>query len=830
MLPAPRCAGRGAQGLEAAKERAVGITLAAANLVVIDVSTVSLQMRSIKMRTRTRQTAIGVMALALACACIAGWLCPALAPAAQLTANQCCVVDNFNSPGEFAAWTVSGGPQASVTPDHAIHYGGRMALRFHVRVDYATGPAAPFQGGWRFLTCHFNQPADWSHFKTLRFYLYVPPNQPLGPLKYSITCPHPLAGGRTIWNSVCGARLKPGGWVKVTCPLDSFHVRGSLHHVTGLRFYVAENWYKDHAKLNFLLDDISLGTRWPRVMRTSQPLRKASEPVSLLPDELAHHTPAIYPVIPLEFIYPNTDLTHRQPVRAFAFTAAPGEIHPLTFAVMAGNAPIKGLSVAVSSLKGPSGRMITRRRFDVLVVKVWQQPAVGYKVYSPGDAILVPELLVKNDLVPLRGRKRASGIYAAPSLLQRPFYTDVPAHTVKQVWIDVSLPGALPPGPYHGTVLLRAASGLPKRLIPLTVKVLPFALPQPRLLYGIYYRLWLSFEKNAGMAPDQVVSRRQMLNDFRELHTASVNAIMNEDMPTAPTIMRLMVKAGMKGPLVLEPAPYQRLPAPAQVARLARDARQLGLGLYWYGVDEASTPAQLKRQAQLTHGYHRLKQRIITAILPRLAARLRAEGAPLDWANLSLGNQLQLYIKRFRAGQAERVAPVMTYYWQDYYENPTNNRRLAGYYAWASDLDGVFPYQYQGTPGAQAYVRKVAGWGKFQVRPGNLLYPGRTGPVETLLWEGFRLGVMDVRYLTYLRDLIRQARRARFKRAAATTQDELNHTLASWARPLMDIHRSADPVKNPASFGQTRRRIISLILKLRSVLAEAKQVDVTGAR
>ena len=581
-------------------------------------------------------------------------------------------MEDFEEPSAAGRWIVSGGPQASAGLVEDIVHFGRHALRFHVRVDWAYGDAH-FPGGWRYLTFRLASPQDWSSHDALEFFVYVPAHQPDGVLKYGVQCEG--ATGEPAWNSVLTPyTLLPGQWSKVSCPLNDFTVKGDRTRVLGVQFYIAEGWYKDGDDLKFYLDDFALlksvgGTR-------SEMIRKAGRPLAIPVAYERQATPALYPVMPLEFIYPDTDLSARAPVRQCSLCAAKGEVKSLALAVVAGDNEIKNLKLTVSDLvQKDGGAGLASAIADARVVKVWEQAALHWEVFEPQDKILVPELLLKDDRTAFKGEGDEASAASAPSLLNAPFGTDIPAHTVKQLWMNFSVPEDALAGVYRGGLTLEADQGMEKRNVPLDIRVLPFVLPPPKLNYGLYYRKRLH---GAPAEKDLIVPAQLMLADFREIQRAGFNGLTIVKMEDVETMLKLMKEVGMKGPVMLDVGGN---PSDKVLTQAVAKARAVGLEMYVYGKDEpGNDPNLLAEQKVLSARYHSIGLKVTTAVDVRSAQRLCDAGQGLDWANLSMDADSVPYLGKLKTGNAKPVAPLMTYYWQVYQENPTLNRLCCGFY------------------------------------------------------------------------------------------------------------------------------------------------------
>jgi hypothetical protein len=539
-------------------------------------------------------------------------------------------------------------------------------------------------------------------------------------------------------------------------------------------------------------------------------LRYAAEEVRIPAAYLARREPALFPVIPLEFVYPETDLSMRPELRDLRLRGARGEPVPLTFAVVAGAAPVQALRVDLGEVRNRAGQVLACRA-DIRVVKVWEQAALHWEVSGPKDRIRVPELLLPDDRIRFEDEALADGRYTPPHVLNRPFGTDIPAHTAKQVWINLDIPPEAAAGAWQGSVRLTAASGLAETVLPLALEVLPFALPEPRPFYGIYNRK-VPIPGQAGS-----VTREAMLADLRALRQAGFTGAYCPSVEALPELLPLLREAGMSGPLVVNGGGKPE--AAARVVEIL--GSEAPRAWYLYGIDEPNDAERYEPHKALSAAYRAAGAKVTTAITPLTAANLQRDGQPLDWANLTIQDlQSAGHFHGVRAGRRQKTAPLETYYWQVYQENPTRNRFLCGFYLWQSGADGAFPYEFQ-VPGKLVYTTDER-QSLYRVKEGGpprvfrgwcLMYPSQEGPVATLQWEGCRLGITDVRYATLLDDLLRRLEAKGQTEVARALRAEMDRIIARAATPPLDATVYANPYTPPAMLGEARQALTELILK-----------------
>ena len=99
------------------------------------------------------------------------------------------------------------------------------------------------------------------------------------------------------------------------------------------------------------------------------------------------------------FIFPNRDVSQERPITELNIRAARNEYEPATFVIYARD-DLKNLSVECTHLRGQNGLSFSKENIDVRIVKVWKQFPPTIRVKENDKQVLVPELLVKDDIIP----------------------------------------------------------------------------------------------------------------------------------------------------------------------------------------------------------------------------------------------------------------------------------------------------------------------------------------------------------------------------------------------------------------------------------------------
>lgn len=473
-----------------------------------------------------------------------------------------------------------------------------------------------------------------------------------------------------------------------------------------------------------------------------------------------------------------------------SFFAVPSEYEPATFLIHA----LKGLQdvkVYTTDLKSGSN-IIPSADIDVRVVKCWEQADP-----DTGKPRLIPELLVKDDRIQLKGYR--SSMPLTPFAL-----TDIPEGTSKQLWITVKTSAETKPGTYSGRIHIQPKNAS-ESSIGLELELLPIKLLPPDKNYSIYF-LGSAFglpwwkEKSDNPQEWEEVCRKELI-DLREhgFQSATTYATLKGSTATGKLILdfsnlkkalQLHREAGLTGPTPFE-MEYSKIdgrdtldirgyPKSAEgrklfyytqekvVAQVEKFNKEQFGGipqLFYYGVDEANRDPNRGEFAnpELAPDYAvGVCKEIFEATRRGGGLNICAVYRSIDYGGFDLLdplNDLPVYSygsvypgtdPEVIRKEAKRKKGVW-YYWQCWTENPKENRLMAGLILWKSGASGVMPYCYMSS-GGDPYNDFEKGCAKDM----NIVYPSREGPVPTLSWEAMREGVDDIRYLTTLAELIKK--------------------------------------------------------------------------
>jgi hypothetical protein len=468
------------------------------------------------------------------------------------------------------------------------------------------------------------------------------------------------------------------------------------------------------------------------------------------------------------------DLIHRHPARTVAVKACPGEHEPVSLIIHARTA-LTDVTVDVGDFAGERGERFSADRAEVRLVKCWYQAGEGNLVRQ-NKRILTPELLLKDDRLVAVDRVRQTNrlrvdLSAVESYIDisssdavfpdeaifddaprlQPF--DVPPYENRELWVTVSVPERTTPGIYSSTVKVAPADG-PPQSFSISMRVLPFTLPQPVIEHGIYYRGYVTSREPAGVGADvktMAQYEREILN--MKAHGISHPTFCFGAAKRIGDMLNVRVAAGL---------PTDRLycmkcpgnpRSPDELARLKTDlktwidrARAYGYGdVYFYGRD-CWTGDRLSSQRPAWKAVHEVGGKIFAACSSDAAERV---GDLLDVPVLNGHHRRPEQV----AAWHQRGKRLFTHGKpQAGVENPWLYRDVFGIRLWTSGYDGVINYAYQHAFGHM--------WNDFdhgRFRDHVFAYPTSNGLIDTVQWEGYREAIDDLRYLAVLQEVDRRS-------------------------------------------------------------------------
>ena len=481
-------------------------------------------------------------------------------------------------------------------------------------------------------------------------------------------------------------------------------------------------------------------------------------------------------------ILPTGTVTAGEVSGELSVSACRGEYEPASFVI---TAPfrINSLQVEAGDLEGPGGT-IPAKAIDIKVVKCWYQSGTkgeaAEKEYS--KRALIPGLLLNDErLIKVDYQKKENYLQVPVPTKQKYIWisnpdekqgdnpgipskefplrdspvllpVDIPANRNQQFWVTVHVPEGAEPGTYSGRITLSTARA--RMDLRFKVRVLPFELSKPYYTSSMYYR-------NPGGPAVLLRYRKEMENLIAHGVTNPIYY------PAGPKwddkFLQIRQELGMaEQPLYTIQNACD--PSPAEIKEYIRWARSYGFtGVYFCGIDEAHTE---KLVWQIPR-WQRTK---------KAGGRVFASGAQEAGSKETYGHADSYFrtvghvLDVFNNGRRPTREQAALWHSRGHkiwsYANPHVGqddpeiyRRNYGLVLWKNNYDGIGIYAYRHSPG-NPYNDFDGG-----MRDLNLTYPTINGAIDTVVWEGYREGIDDVRYVTTLTKAIEMAKKSRSKTA-----------------------------------------------------------------
>lgn len=492
--------------------------------------------------------------------------------------------------------------------------------------------------------------------------------------------------------------------------------------------------------------------------------------------------------------------------------AAKGEFEPASFVIYpfadAGKVELK-----VSDLTGKNGK-IPSSAIDLKVVKMWYQAGTAwYSYYADRTGReLVPELLLNDEnLVKVDMKSKENYLrvdYPQPrgseyawisgksnieiafndcmepvrdAKTLQPFSLKI--GEFKQIWLTFEAPKTAD-GIYTGTISVTVDSKAGS-VIPLEVRVLPFELPDPKTNYDLTREYYTSIYNHSGLRGDHAkkngggqaafytggleMAKKRLFNEYVNMRKHNVMyPQIDSKMPgyekMLPIVIDIYKKAGLKTDVIfgavdandwgysglseVRDNPIEKQPEPAEyfhkvdvgyeiMRKLVGDAT-----IYCIGADEPGM-SRLVAERKMWKYNHDKGLKIFNTGNDR---HLIYNGYNEDFVDTP-GYNKDATDKWHAAGA------LVTSYADPHTgpENPDLIRRTHGMDLYKANCDGTCNF-----------VLNWYGWNDFtnadeNIRGLNMVYPTIDGPIDTIEWEGFREGIDDIRYATFLKQLAGKA-------------------------------------------------------------------------
>jgi len=409
------------------------------------------------------------------------------------------------------------------------------------------------------------------------------------------------------------------------------------------------------------------------------------------------------------------DPAEQQPLDQVQMWGAANQYINGTFAVRALR-DLAELNVSLSRFEGPQQTILESSEIDVRVVHVRERKNMLFE--SSFVRVLTPEILLRDDRTswPPQGKQ---GGYGGGQCVTR-----IPAHQSRQFWLTVHVPAGSPPGEYRGELVLRGDNEM---RLPVSLEVLPIELLPAEGYYSIYHR-----SQSNDPEADLYVTAERYLAELQDHERHGLNAVT---LYGGFSTLEMARQAGLKKPPCL-----MKWPDGFTAAEEVAAARKMGFeDLYYYGVDEPHTPAQIERCVNEVKRRQAMGLHMLTAINSKPAYQATRDFIDRPVYSIYVfggpNNAEVMYVRE------KGFRPIS--YWLAGTTYPLPYRALTGLYNKACGYLGSSPWAYQHFPDDRLYDPDVP--------EQKVTYPDQFGqPIPTLAWEAHRAGIDDVRYLEAL--------------------------------------------------------------------------------
>ena len=529
-----------------------------------------------------------------------------------------------------------------------------------------------------------------------------------------------------------------------------------------------------------------------------------------------------------DVIYPNTVPRVEELDPKLEMFASLGEYEPATFTVHALD-DLSGAAVSASEFRSGDA-VIPTQNVDVRSVR--------YMLVRPNY-------------------NRFFSYHVAPDVLEHREGVDVPCGSNQRFWITVKVPDDAAPGEYEGRLTFRAA-GCPAADVPCTLRVLPIRLKtNPEHIYGMYYYDPLDSvsprntpEANAYFLRKAEAERRDMAEHIMNAHTMSVSGLARDDeghwsmdgesldrkiamdrkyglgdkpfvaaFPVSYWYGRLVDRRGLGSHLALlrpdVPASFFA-EVTKMVETIEKERKRRGWPEFlYYPIDEPSTD---EVAVQFMVEVLRAVKRVPGVRTYVTANPSHEEFQPL-WPHVDVWCCQPFVFGKEKIDELSRERGIEFWCYPNHIcgENdhtPVRGARMTwGFGLWRSGFKTLIPWIYQYSMGSP--------WNYLDGEMMDFLNRSTPDgdPIPVTLWEAYREGIDDGRYIYTLQQLVAEGKRA--GGTAAQTAEEAQKTLDSvWDTIKVQEKYKYDDLWPGAEFDAHRRQLADQIVKLRAVLNE----------
>jgi len=349
-------------------------------------------------------------------------------------------------------------------------------------------------------------------------------------------------------------------------------------------------------------------------------------------------------------------------------------------------------------------------------------------------------------------------IFDAPALMP----VSIGAHEAQQILVDIEIPKSTPAGNYSAVLSLQIDGREKEVLVPVSLRVLPFALKGPALEFSIYYRGKLS--PGNPTTSSEYKDEKQLVADLLDIKALGISNPVTYQRSRPKGLLgprsreqakaRLRRVLGIRRNLDLVAPNFYYLGRLIGFPNTKKHFRHLGEEiselqdmvqeygferLYLYGKDEAKG----ERLASQRETWEFVRSRGAKVFVAGSAGHTEAMGGLTDLL-IQHGPPSETeadYVHTFKNRIFSYSNPQIGT------ENAALFRRNYGFNLWRVGFDGAMPYAYQHAMGDP--------WNDFDhkiYRDLMLAYPSADKPIRTLAWYGLREAIDDTRYLAILLD------------------------------------------------------------------------------
>ena len=508
-----------------------------------------------------------------------------------------------------------------------------------------------------------------------------------------------------------------------------------------------------------------------------------------------------------ERILPSTLQPEGATNATIRLVSARGATATATFAIRS-RADLRGVTLRPEPLKTKGGDSIPATRLDLHVVKCWYQDANAWFTpnRAPGNAILVPELLLHDDtLVQVDTKTRENLVRTSPAGA-KPVYRRIRAvdggavvppqkgfvaaddakkllplpiadGETRQFHLAIGVPADARPGLYHGAISISAA-GQDLGRFAVSLRIIDHLLPEAGSRFS--YRAALDGNKVPTGSSPAVLSTDP--TPFRSIValpaarlTASTLAFLLDEGVTDPVLPPSLVgkwkelfgahrpsDLWIATPAMLE-GPARPAPSPAEALGLVQEARRTGIGEVHLFLPSRLSGEGLDEDAKTFEAVDDAGASVWTyatdATYARASALIRSpmgRGLPPTTSAWRFDAKLHDYnydSGHFDGYEYTDTRPVERWHaiGVPYYhcstapaaiEDPSVWRRRFGAECYYLGYDGFV------IPSVTESIDPWNDWADAVHRSRTFLYPTETGFVKTLAWDAIREGILDARYLS----------------------------------------------------------------------------------